>query len=344
MALAEQGHNVTCICLSYRKRPSGSQVFTAPGGNNIRWISVNLGAVGIFGFIRFFQLARKTIRAERPDVVWSASDTLYAVLGQYFAKKFACRSVIDLYDNFEYFGSYRIPGLKSQYRDAVREADGVSCVSQSLSLHLHESYSRRKATTVITNAVDAAVFKPLDKSACREQLGLPKNALLVGAAGDISNYRGADLLYQVFTERSDELDGAELAVAGYRDSKTQVPIADNVHDLGMLSPADVPVLLNCLDIVVIYNRSSTFGDYCFPQKFYEALACEIPPVIANVGELSIMLKGSPEFLYEDRDVESLISAINRQVQARALVDLAIPSWSDQGLKLEQLMQSVLRDD
>ena len=112
--LAGQGHTVTCICLSYRKRSESSEIVEAAGGNSIRWLSVNLGMLGMFGFVRYFFLVKKTIRAERPDVIWSASDTIYTVLGEYFSKKFACRHVADLYDNFEYFGSYRLPFLKSK--------------------------------------------------------------------------------------------------------------------------------------------------------------------------------------------------------------------------------------
>lgn len=344
MALAGQGHNVTCICLSYRKRQEGSEVFEAAGGHSIRWLSINAGLLGVFGFARYFLLAKKTIRAERPDVIWSASDTIYTVLGQYFSKKFSCRHVADLYDNFEYFGSYRLPFLRSLYRKAVRDADGVSCVSQSLSNHLQDSYDRSKATCVVTNAVDTAVFRPLDKAACREQLGLPGDALLVGAAGDISNYRGADMLYRAFTECSAALDGVQLVVAGYRNEDTQVPTASNVRDLGMLRSTDVPVFLNSLDVVVIYNRSSTFGDYCFPQKFYEALACQVPPVIANVGELGLLLKDWPQLQYQDGDVAGLVATLRSQLGNRETIDLDIPTWVDQAQKLQLLMQSVLRND
>jgi glycosyltransferase involved in cell wall biosynthesis len=344
LALASQGHSVTCICLSYRKKEEGSELFEAGGGHNIRWLSVNLGFLGVFGFVKYFLLAKKTIKAERPDVIWSASDTIYTVLGQYFSKKFASRSIADLYDNFEYFGSYRLPVLKSLYRTAVSDVDGVSCVSQSLKQHLQDSYGRSKVTSVVTNAVDTAVFRPMDKAACRAELGLPIDAMLVGAAGDISNYRGADMLYQAFTESSAELAGSQLVVAGYRTSDTKVPTESNVVDLGMLPSTDVPVLLNSLDVVVIYNRSSTFGDYCFPQKFYEALACDVPPVIANVGELGLLLKEWPQLQYEDGDVQGLVRTLRRQLEHREKINLDIPTWADQAQKLLQLMQSVLSND
>jgi teichuronic acid biosynthesis glycosyltransferase TuaC len=261
LAMASEGHSVTCICLSYKSRKSQSEVFAVPGGQSIRWLSVNLGALGIFGFFKYFFLARKIIRAERPDVIWSCSDTIYTVLGRYFSKRFHCRSVSDLYDNFEYFGSYRIPFLRSRFRNAVRESDGVSCVSQALSRHIQSSYGRSKPTSVITNAVDTSVFEAMDKNTCRDKLGLPRDTFLVGAAGDISDFRGADMMYRAFSECAADLGGIELVVAGFRTSDTNIPKVNNIRDLGSLAPADVPVFLNCLDVAVIYNRSSTFGDF-----------------------------------------------------------------------------------
>jgi len=112
-------------------------------------------------------------------------------------------------------------------------------------------------------------------------------------------------MYRAFTEHAADLDGVQLAVAGRRTADTILPVARNFRDLGQVALAAVPVFLNCLDVANIYNRSSTFGDFCFPQKFYEALACQVPAVFA--------------------------------------VDLDIPSWNDQARLLLQLMQSVLRD-
>jgi len=343
MALAEMGHSVTCVCLSYQQRREGTTSVTTPSGHVVRWLSMNLGSSKVLGFWRYSRLARKTIAAERPDVIWSASDTMYTVLGRHLAAKSACRFVADLYDNFEYFGSYRLPVLKTRYRRAVRKADGVSAVSGALQRYLADSYGRTKITRVITNAVDAKLFKPMDKKACRQQLGLPMDALLVGAAGDISDYRGADTLYRVFAERADELPDVTLAVAGYRTPDTQVPALANVIDLGTLPPSDVPVFLNCLDMVVIYNRSSTFGDFCFPQKFYEALACGVAPVIANVGELATLLEDVPEFLYEDGDVSGLAKRIQQRLEDGKTLDLPVPSWADQAVKLQQLLREVLGD-
>ena len=344
MELARQGHEVTCVCLSYQPKSEGAEVVTDSSGNSVRWISINLGASRVLGFLKYYLLSKKTIKDVRPDIVWSCSDTIYTVLGYYFSKRFKCRSVADLYDNFEYFGSYRIPILRSRFRKAVRESDGVSCVSESLRRHLAASYGRTKPTAVITNAVDASIFRPMDKAECREKLGLPQDAVLIGSAGDLSNHRGADMMYRAFSESAGELNGAHLAVAGYRTPDTRIPAADNVHDLATLAAEKVPTFLNCLDLAVIYNRSSTFGDFCFPQKFYEMLACRIPVVAADVGELGHMLEHKPHLLYQDGDIDSFISVVQQQLANRELLDLEVSSWADQAMSLQQLMQSVMSVD
>jgi glycosyltransferase involved in cell wall biosynthesis len=341
MALARQGHEVTCVCLSYRPGKAVGDLGAEEGGAKIRWTSIDLGAAKLIGFLKYYFLVRKTIKEVRPDVIWSCSDTMYPVLGQHFARRFACRSVVDLYDNFEYFGSYRIPILASFYRKAVREADGVSCVSSVLSRYIASAYGRTKTTAVITNAVDVNVFRPMDKMQCRQKLGLPEDAVLIGSAGDISNYRGADMMYRAFSECAQDLGGVQLAVAGHRTIDTKIPDGENIHDLGVLAPEDVPLFLNALDLAIVYNRSSKFGDFCFPQKFYEMLACRIPVVAANVGELSSLLASMPYVLYEDGDVGNFVSAVKRQLDARELVNIPVPSWIDQAGILEQLMRSVV---
>jgi len=337
LGLARLKCDVTCLCLSYSKRSGVPEDYADSNGHTVRWISVNLGFFMITGLFKYLYLANKIVRTERPDVIWSCSDTIYTVLGYLLAKLHKCRFIADLYDNFEYFGTYKIPILRGLYRKAVREADGVSCVSESLRRHIVASYRRTKNTTVITNAVDSDAFKPMDKRQCRDKLGLPQDVKLIGSAGDLSNYRGADMMYRVMLDESIISGAVQLAVAGYRTPDTNIPSTENVHDLGMLPFEDVPLLLNSLDLAIVYNRQSTFGDYCFPQKFYEMLACRVPIVAANVGEISLLLAGDQHLLYEDGDVESLAVTIQQQMKERRLPDLRIPSWQEQaGLLLKQM--------
>ena len=338
--LAREGHTVTCVSLSYRKKSAGPEVYEDAQGHTVRWISVNLGVFAIFGILKYLYVANKIIREQSPDVIWSCSDTIYNVVGYYFSKIYKCRSIADLYDNFESFASYRVPVLRTLFRKAVRESDGVSCVSECLHRHIVATYGRKKSTSVITNAVDMKIFRPMDKAECRNKLGLPQDIVLVGSAGAMNSHRGADMMFRANAGHPGELAGVHFAIAGYRPAGTPIPEADNIHDFGLLPFEDVPILLNSLDLAVVYNRKSRFGDFCFPQKFYEILACRIPIIAADVGEMSFLLESYPHLLYEDGNVESFVLATGQQLAHRELPDLDIPTWHDQALLLEQLMESV----
>ena len=338
--LAGAGCRVTCICLSYQKKSTSPETIEDPRGNTVRWISVNLGVFAIFGIFKYLYVANKIIREERPDVIWSCSDTVYNVLGYYFSKMHGCRSVADLYDNFESFVSYRVPVLRGLFRKAVRESDGVSCVSERLHSHVVSNYGRKKPTSVITNAVDTTVFRPMNKVECREKFGLPQDSLLIGSAGAMHSHRGADMMFRAHAGHSGELEGVHFAIAGPRPPGTPIPVADDIHDLGLIPFEEVPTLLNALDLAVVYNRKSQFGDFCFPQKLYEILACRIPIIAADVGEMSFLLRNFPHLLYEDGNVESFVLAARQQLTRRELPDLDIPTWHDQALLLEELMEAV----
>ncbi len=340
LELARQGHRVTCVCLSYSKKDAGPQIYEDDQGHEVRWISVNLGTFKVFGFLKYLYVSNRVIREERPGVIWSCSDTIYNVVGYYFSRWYRSRSVADLYDNFESFVSYRIPVLRTLFRKAIRESDGVSCVSECLRSHVVTTYGRQKPTSVITNAVDTNVFRPMDKVDCRSRTKLPQDVTLVGSAGAMHSHRGADMMFRANEGHAGELDGVHFAIAGPRPAGTPIPETDNLHDLGQIPYEDVPVLLNALDLAVVYNRKSAFGDFCFPQKLYEILACRIPIIAADVGEMSLLLKDSPQLLYKDGDVESFVLAAKRQLAHREMPDLDIPTWRDRAQLLEGLMESV----
>jgi len=340
LGLAREGHTVTCLCLSYRKRGAGSEVYKDAQGHAIRWVSVDLGVFAIFGILKYLYIANKTLREERPDVIWSCSDTIYNVLGYYFSALYKCHSVVDLYDNFESFASYRVPILRTLFRRAVRNSDGVSCVSECLKEHVAATYGRVRQTSVITNAVDTSTFRPMDKADCRDKLGLPQDIVLVGSAGAMNSDRGAHIMFRANEEYAAELAGVHFAIAGYRPAGTQIPKADNIYDFGQLPFEEVPIFLNSLDLAVVYNRNTPFGNFCFPQKFYEILACHIPIIAANVGEIRILLEQNTHLLYEDGDVRSFVSATKDQLAHRQMLDTEIPTWHEQALLVEQLMESV----
>lgn len=338
LELAKLGHEVEGICLSYRPRAEG--LLTDCGNNagvQVPWHSMNLGRLIIPGLYSYQLQAKRIARQFKPDCIWACSDALHAIFGVFLAKHLNTRCVVDLYDNFEAFGATRIPGVLSLFKNAVKNADGVTCISKALAEHVAQNYHRKGLTMVLENAVRKDLFYPQDRRTCRRHLGLPENVKIIGTAGALYHKRGIKALFRGFELLAAEDENLHLAVAGHRDRRNQLPNGSRVHDLGVLPLEKVPLLFNALDVAVIYNRDSSFGRYCFPQKAYEVIACGTPLVAAAVGSMKGLLDGHPEWLYEPESPQSCAQVLRSQLNKPTPLDLAAPSWTDFSKRLETFL-------
>jgi glycosyltransferase involved in cell wall biosynthesis len=324
LALAERGHVVKGLCLSYARRDEG-MVKDGP----VLWQSVNATSFKAPGLIKFLFHARKL--AKRADIVWACSDSIYGIMGYGLSKKYKIPLVFDLYDNFEYFLMASLPIVKQTYRHVVKNCDAITCVSQPLK-RLILSYGRKKHTIVLENAVSKELFLPLDKEKCRKKLKLPLNVQLMGTAGALESNRGIEILFDAFNMIKNKYKDLHLAVAGPRNVK--IPQGTRIHDLGILPLETVPAFLNALDIGVVCNLENDFGKYCFPQKTREKMACDIPIIAAKVGSMQELFADRPEWLYEPGDSGSLARAIEYRLMDRHTNYDALPSWSELTDRLE----------
>jgi glycosyltransferase involved in cell wall biosynthesis len=284
------------------------------------------------GLIRFFRAART--HASKSDVIWACSDSIYGIIGYGLSKIYNIPIVFDLYDNFEFFFLGRLPVIKQFYRYVVKKCDVVTCVSGPLA-GLVKSYGRKKRTVLLENAVKKNLFLPLNREECRENLSLPQNVRIIGTAGALQNNRGIKILFDAFNIIKNKYPDLHLAVAGPRDIR--IPRNARIHDLGILPFERVPLFLNALDISIVCNLKNTFGNYCFPQKAREIMACNIPIVAANVGSMGELFKNHSEWLFEPGDIESLVRALENRFHDRTTHYAPLPSWSD----LAQILEKIL---
>jgi glycosyltransferase involved in cell wall biosynthesis len=316
---------------------------TDSGDGRVTWHSVNLLNAFLPRLEKYIRYARQLSRDFHPDIIWACSDAYHGIFGVWLAKQIRTQCVIDLYDNYESIKATRVPGVLPRFRRAVRNADGVTCVSHLLANFIGSKYGRKEPILVLHNAARTDLFYSRDQRTCRTQLGLPEQNIIIGAAGALDKSRGVDTLFRAFKFLTKKNPSIHLALAGPRSRFRKIPTGPMIHDLGTLPLDKVPVLLNALDVAVICNRDSAFGRYCFPQKAYEIIACRVPLVAAAVGSMNELLAEYPQCLYEPENSNSLTRAIERQLEARTLVNLPAPSWADSAKKLEAFFQDVLRD-
>ena len=331
--LARKGHRISGICLSYRQKPEGMYA-----DEGVIWWSVNSGVALVPGLIRFVRHANRSVRT--CSILWACSDSLFGILGFLLSRRFRKPLVFDLYDNFESFFLARLPLFQTLYRWIVRRSDAVTVASRPL-LDLVRSYGRKKGVFVVENAVDPELFRPLSKQACRSELNLPPEALIIGTAGALFRNRGIEALFGAFQILGEKYPNLSLAVAGPRD--VAIPVHPRIHDLGTLSYEKIPKFLNALDIGVICNRQGAFGSYCFPQKTREMMACGLPIVAADVGSMKILLANHPNWLFHPESAEHLAETIENRMRDRCTDYGRTPTWSDLAGEIESVFLQVARN-
>lgn len=338
-ALARRGHAVRGIALSYRYRRAGT--YRWDGIERPAWRSVNLGPLGT-GLHRYLGELRRTMQDFRPDVLWATSDAYHGILGGWLSRKYRIPLVLDFYDNYESFSASRLPGVIQGLRTASRQAAAVTVVSSTLAEWMVSAYRLARSPVVIGNGVDTGVFFPRDRAASRRQLGLPQGARIMGVAGSLTRSRGIADVFEAYLQLAAADPDLWFVYAGPRDDTPSRYRHLRIRDLGTLPPSDVPMLLSALDVAVVSNIDSTFGRYCFPQKLMETIACGIPLVAAEVGEVARILDGDRDALYRPGDSSSLADAIGRMLLSRRPISIPVSDWQQRGEQLEAVLSRASR--
>ncbi|MFO1390192.1 glycosyltransferase family 4 protein [Cellvibrio sp.] len=339
--LAELGHDVLGVCLSYRNCTTKDELHSTTKGS-MRWIGLSAGKLRLNLVTYPFSLLN-IAREFKPDIIVGASDCLHVALGYQIARTLKIKFAADLYDNFESFGLAQIPSLKYFYRRALINAQAVSCVSEPLAKLVKKTYLARGDVFALHSTIDKSIFFGRDKQECRKKLGLPRNAQLIGTAGGLSRDKGIEPVYAAFLELKERNPNLHLVIAGAIDQNCPPPNNPHVHYLGALPHREVATLFGALDVAIVYLRNTPYGIYSFPQKIYEICACQVPVVVANVGSMSKLFENSADILYNPDNAAHLACAIENQLTAPSYSKLAIMDWKDQAHILENVYEKILSD-
>jgi glycosyltransferase involved in cell wall biosynthesis len=163
----------------------------------------------------------------------------------------------------------------------------LSCSERARQIHVAANYAADKFT-VIPNGFELDRFGPSTeaRASVRQELGLHPDTLLVGHVGrwhPQKNHPGLiETLKAVHRERPDSHFllagiGVEPANRPFWQLVIDAGLQDRCHALGRR--ADVPRLMASLDVLA----SSSHGE-AFPNVLGEAMACEVPCAVTDVGD------------------------------------------------------------
>jgi glycosyltransferase involved in cell wall biosynthesis len=314
--LAQKGHEVSLALLSYKmERP------VVLFQNGVQWISESFFNWKSLGY---FRIINKLIRETVPDWIIGFSDTYYGILASYFGRKYGINSAIDAYDNFESYLQWCKP-LHVLWRKAISSADVVTAAGPELAQYLNR-FRPHKKVHIVPMAADPTGFKPLDKKECRKALNLPQDRKLIGYCGSLYRSRGIQIVFDAYEIVRKHNSNALLVLSGRKQKKVSLP--QNSRYLGYLSDDMIPVLLNCMDVLLIPNQSSQFGNFSYPVKLYEAMACQIPVVATATEPAKWILNNKIQFLARPGDTDDMAQRIIESLHLDRFFYGAKNSWEN----------------
>jgi glycosyltransferase involved in cell wall biosynthesis len=189
--------------------------------------------------------------------------------------------------------------------------DRIVAVSQDIGRKLAESGVPSHRIQVVYNGVDPR-FRPLERQAMRQRLGLPEQGFIVLFVGLLVPVKGVDVLLKALAQGGNENRLCALVGDGpwRRDLEQQVEAAGlsgRVLFAGQRPADEIPCWMNAADLLVLPSLSEGR-----PNVVLEALSCGLAVVATRVGGTAELVRhGETGWLVESGDAAGLAQAIDR---------------------------------
>lgn len=193
----------------------------------------------------------------------------------------------------------QMPGPRARILRAIDTAAGVIAVSSALRSALVGLGVSADRITVLRNGVDAELFRPEDRAAARQMLGLQDGGTrIVASVGHLVPGKRNDLALRAVAQ----IEGAYLVFVGRGGERprlqqlaAELQIAQRVRFIDEMPQERLRLVYSAADVLVLASEREGW-----PNVLLESAACGTPVVAFNVG-------GVPEIL-ADRTVGTIVRA------------------------------------
>lgn len=157
--------------------------------------------------------------------------------------------------------------------------------------------------------VDPEIYSPGDRT-----MG---DSPVIGYAGRLVPEKGADLLIKAVSRMSSRRPRVHIIGNGSERSRlehlaTYQGIRDRVTFRGVVASADMPEALRELDVLVVPSRSRPNWKEQFGRVIIEAMACGVPVLGADSGEIPNVI-GNRELVFPEDSVDALTEKLEELV-------------------------------
>jgi glycosyltransferase involved in cell wall biosynthesis len=273
------------------------QAEPSPPGSSYRVVTGRTTLTGLY-YLYYFPGLLFRLRHTRPAIVYCYEEahTLLAAAVLLMRRLFLPGTKVLLYAAQNIVKRYPWP-FRAFERYCFARTDGILACGETVAATLRAK-GYRGPLHVVGLPTDTTVFAPSEelREKGRSRLGLPDDALAVGYAGKLVEEKGIRTLMRAFADVAGRHPGAHLLLAGGGPLKEEVErtareagLAGRVHLAGVLHNDDLPAYMNALDVFVLPSETRRNWREQFGRVAVEAMACGVPVVGSDSGEIPAVL-------------------------------------------------------
>lgn len=242
---------------------------------------------GLFGYLKNIPKLRRIVRINQPDLV-HAHYSLCGIVASLSTNLPVVTSLMGSDVNRSRFMRKVIAlFIKHKWSKTIVKSEGMK-----LKLGLD-------GVAVIPNGVNLALFRPMDKAQCQKRLGWDpgkKHILFVSAYDPGRSEKNVDL--------------AKLAIKACEDNSIEL------HVVAKVPHATMPIYLNASDLLLMTSKWE--GS---PNVVKEAMACNLPIVSTDVGDVKWLLGNSHSNFVCTNDPTVLAEKLRSTLSSKEMYDL-----------------------
>ena len=267
-------------------------------------------------------------KAGSVSILHSASNFLNGLAAARAARTAGCKSIYEVRGLWHLSQAVKEPGFENadhflyseiMERAAALEADAVVTISEALKERLAHAGVKPEKITVIPNAVDLKIFKPMSSNVeLKKRLGL-EGKTVVGFIGSLTGYEGLDLLIEAVASLVGQ--GAKLCLLlvgkGYAETALKKIASshqrkDCIRFVGHVPFNDIKKYYSIIDIFPFPRNGYEVCRLSPPLKVLEAMAAAKPVIVSDLPPLLEMVKdGETGYVCRADDLQSLTETIQR---------------------------------
>jgi glycosyltransferase involved in cell wall biosynthesis len=202
---------------------------------------------------------------------------------------------------------------------AVPHADAVITVSPSIADWLQRTYHLRSAPVLVRNVPVAAAVPERSEGVLRERAGLAAGDRVIAYGGRITTARGIEETIAALPHLPADVHlvllgyGEEDYLARVRQQARAAGVADRVHLVGAVAPAEVSSALADGDVAVVHVQPVCLSyRFALPNKLFESIRAGLPIAAADLPDMRAVVEelGVGE-VFSGSDPVELAAALER---------------------------------